>query len=180
MKGIVFTEFLDMVEEAFGLETVDRIIEASALSTDGAYSAIGTYDHMEMVRLVGNLSKETGKPIPALLQAYGEHLFARFSKKFPVFFERPKTCFEFLNSIEGTIHVEVLKLHPDAELPKFKADIVSDREMLLHYQSSRPFADLAHGLIAGCARHYGEDMTIERESFGATAGTNVCFKLTRN
>lgn len=180
MKGIVFTEFLDMVEEVFGFETVDRIIEASALASNGAYSAIGTYDHAEMVTLVSNLSQETGKPIPTLLQTYGEHLFTRFAQKFPLFFERPKSCFDFLNSIEDTIHVEVRKLHPDAELPKFNADILNDREMVLHYQSSRPFADLAHGLIAGCARHYGETMTIERESLGTTEGTNVRFKLTRS
>ena len=31
MKGIVFTEFLEMVEDQFGLETVDDIIEAADL-----------------------------------------------------------------------------------------------------------------------------------------------------
>ena len=31
MKGIVFTEFLEMVELKFGLETVDKIIENSKL-----------------------------------------------------------------------------------------------------------------------------------------------------
>ena len=29
MKGIVFTEFLDLVEDKFGLEMVDNIITAS-------------------------------------------------------------------------------------------------------------------------------------------------------
>ena len=50
MKGMIFTEFLDMVEERFGLAVADRIIEAGGSSTGGAYTAVGTYDHREMVR----------------------------------------------------------------------------------------------------------------------------------
>ena len=33
MKGIVFTEFLDLVEERFGLEMVDVIISQSKLES---------------------------------------------------------------------------------------------------------------------------------------------------
>jgi hypothetical protein len=35
MKGVVFTEFIEMVESDFGFETVDRIIEAADTSTQG-------------------------------------------------------------------------------------------------------------------------------------------------
>ena len=40
MKGIVFTEFLDLVEEKFGLEMVDTIIEQSNLDSGGVYTPI--------------------------------------------------------------------------------------------------------------------------------------------
>ena len=45
MKGIVFREFIDMVESQFSLETADAIIQASSLSTHGAYTTVGTYPH---------------------------------------------------------------------------------------------------------------------------------------
>jgi hypothetical protein len=35
MKGIVFAEFLELVEEKFGLEVVDRILQASTLPSGG-------------------------------------------------------------------------------------------------------------------------------------------------
>ena len=54
MKGIVFTEFLDMVEERFGYEVVDQIISESKLSTDGIYTSVGTYPHSEIVKLLMN------------------------------------------------------------------------------------------------------------------------------
>ncbi|MEK0435552.1 MAG: hypothetical protein RL369_1601, partial [Pseudomonadota bacterium] len=66
MKGIVFREFIDMVESQFSLETADAIIQASSLSTHGAYTTVGTYPHQEMVDLVANLSERTGIAVPAL------------------------------------------------------------------------------------------------------------------
>ncbi len=57
MKGIVFTEFLEMVEAEFGLETADKIIMDSKLASNGAYTVVGTYDPSEMGQLVTNLSK---------------------------------------------------------------------------------------------------------------------------
>ncbi|MFT6414777.1 MAG: hypothetical protein ACJARZ_000109 [Dokdonia sp.] len=43
MKGIIFTEFLDLVEATFGLEMVDIILNASKLPSNGVYTTIGTY-----------------------------------------------------------------------------------------------------------------------------------------
>jgi hypothetical protein len=52
--------------------------------------------------------------------------------------------------------------------------------MLFDYRSSRPLADLAEGLIAGCMDHYGERVRIERMPLAADGGgTAVRFQLTR-
>jgi hypothetical protein len=75
MKGIVFTEFLDLVETKFGLEMVDTILNESELPSNGVYTAVGTYSFTEMVSLLTNLSKETGLVIDDLLLVYGEHFF---------------------------------------------------------------------------------------------------------
>lgn len=59
MKGVVFREFIAMVKSAYSVEVADRIISASNLSSDGAYTSVGTYPHQEMVELVKHLSAET-------------------------------------------------------------------------------------------------------------------------
>ena len=38
MKGIIFRGFLNLVEENFGIETMDAIIEESDLASGGAYT----------------------------------------------------------------------------------------------------------------------------------------------
>ena len=45
MKGIVFREFISMVENEFSIETADEIITASNLKSEGAYTSVGTYPH---------------------------------------------------------------------------------------------------------------------------------------
>ena len=60
MKGIVFTEFLELVEDKFGLEMVDSIIANSNLESNGVYTAVGTYSFSEMLQLLQNLSDNTG------------------------------------------------------------------------------------------------------------------------
>jgi len=162
MKGIVFSEFIEMVEETFSPEVADRIIEASELASGGAYTSVGTYDHAEILELVTHLSEESGVPVSDLVKAFGTHLANRFTKLYPGFFEGVSGAFEFLETIEGHVHVEVLKLYPDAELPSFETRRGSDNEMDMVYRSRRPFADLAEGLIAGCAEHFGDDISVSR------------------
>lgn len=76
MKGIVFTQFLELVEERYGLEVVDKIIYQSKLESQGIYTSIGTYSFSEMLQLLENLRDYTGISIDNLLLIYGEHFFS--------------------------------------------------------------------------------------------------------
>ena len=177
MKGIVFSEFIELVEDKFGIEIADTIIEKSDLPNQGAYTQVGTYDHKEMLTLVTHLSQATGIAVPDLVQAFGEHLLDRFTQMYPQFFEEVNSCFAFLDTIENKVHVEVKKLYPDAELPTFDSKIHSDSHMELLYQSKRPFSALAYGLILGSAKYYGEQISVEMNDMSADNQTKVCFQL---
>jgi hypothetical protein len=180
MKGMIFTEFLDMVETRFGLAVADRIIEASGGSTGGAYTAVGTYDHREMVRMVTALAEETHIPAGDLVRTYGEHLFSYFVRNYPEMFAGLNSTFQFLEKLDGFIHVEVRKLYVDAELPKFQKETPADpNEMIMVYRSSRAFAGLAEGLMAGCTAHFGEQISIRKEDLSGGQGIVVRFTLAK-
>jgi hypothetical protein len=180
MKGVVFSEFLEMVEDRFSPEIADRVIESSALASGGAYTSIGTYDHLELVKLVSNLAAVTGIPAPTLVHGFGKHLFSRFAILYPQLFERNDSAFALLERVEHTIHVEVLKLYPDAQLPKFECEAQGPDRLTIVYRSPRCFADLAAGLIEGCADHFGETIHVEREDLSDGAGAAVRFALTKS
>jgi len=178
MKGIVFTEFLEFVEQQYSPNIVDDIIDASTLSTDGAYTSVGTYDCEELLQLVSALSEVTQTPSSDLICAFGQHLFIYLATNYPQFVEGLNSTFEFLQSIHGHIHVEVHKLYPDAELPSFEYSFPEDGQMVMHYQSKRPLADLAEGLIRGSLAYFGEKVAIQRES-DSRNNTSARFILTQ-
>jgi hypothetical protein len=180
MKGVVFTEFIEMVESQFSPEMADRIITAARLPSGGAYTAVGTYDQGEMWSLAVELSKASNIPVPQLLRNYGKYLFGRFSVIHPRFFREIQSAFDFLQSLESVIHVEVRKLYPDADMPHFEVLDRTDNRLVLLYQSTRHFGDLAEGLMHACAVHFGETIDITREALPAESGSRERFVLTRS
>ena len=163
MKGLVFTEFMNLVEAKFGEDMMDDIIESTNPNSGGAYTSVGTYSHTELVDMVVALSERINTPVPALVNAFGHHLAEVFSSKFSSFFAEATSTIEFLKNIDNHIHVEVAKLYPDAELPEFTFDESNPEQFLLNYRSTRGFADLAQGLIEGTATFYNEDISISRQ-----------------
>lgn len=163
MKGIVFTELMEVLEQQQGPEFVDDLIESCELPSGGAYTSVGTYDYTEMVTLLKALSTKTGLPIDALLDQFGEHLFSRFHTLYPELFIDIKGPIEFLNSVETIVHIEVLRLYPDAQLPKFTTVSLTENSITLAYESSRNLGHLAMGLIKGCLKHYGKNANLSME-----------------
>jgi hypothetical protein len=177
MKGVIFTEFLEMVADKFSDDMVDDIIDDSNLESEGVYTAVGTYSHKEIVQLVSSLSRHTGIEIPELIRIFGHHLFGRFSVLYPGFFTKDITVFNFLTSVEDYIHVEVLKLYPDAELPRFATFQESDDVMIMTYSSPHPFATLAEGLLRGCMDYFGTEAEISSTDLSGGAGTHARFRI---
>lgn len=165
MKGIVFTEFLDYVGEAFGTDVVDDILEDAALVHGGAYTAVGTYPYAEMGALVGALATRVGIPVPVLLERFGSALCRRFAVQFPEFFPAGIGLFGFLASVDNHIHVEVHKLYPDAELPTFALTARGPDAVDFDYDSCRPLEALAEGMIRAASEHFSEPVVIEKSRF---------------
>jgi hypothetical protein len=69
------------------------------------------------------------------------------------------------------------KLYPDAELPMFACDTSTPGRLTMLYRSTRPFADLAEGLIAGCIAYFGEPILMHRDDIANSHGTRVRFVL---
>ena len=179
MKGMVFTEFLELVGRKYGVEVMDLILEATELPSGGIYVDVGTYDHEEMLILVKNLSEAIRIPAPELLKTYGQYLFGRFSVRYPQLFEGVTSSFAFLDRIEGHIHGEVQKLYQDAELPSLQVHWRSEDCIEFIYSSARPFAAFAEGLMRGAIAHFGEAIEV-RQIGAAEDGTFIVFELKKS
>ena len=177
MKGIVFTELLDMVEAKFGHKTLQNTIKNANLPHNGIYVAGGYYPFEELAGIVVSLSKETKIPMPDLLFAYGHHLFSVLIKGYPQFAEGKKNPLEFMESIDNYIHVEVRKLYPDAELPHFHVEHKDEEKIILIYDSPRRLENLAHGLMMGCSDYYKQPLDIQFAPAPEVSPTAVRFHV---
>lgn len=178
MKGIVFTDFLELVEEKFGLGMVDTIINQSELDSGGAYTSIGTYEFSEMLQLISNLSNNTSISIDDLLLAFSEHLFKALIKAHPNLVQHYKAPMELLASIENHIHVEVQKIYPDAQLPTFTITERDDSRMVMIYKSDKALYMLGKGLMQETFKLYKEHAVIDFEKLKED-GTEVKFTIVK-
>lgn len=177
MKGIIFTEFLELVEAQFGLETLDTVLTLAG--DEGIYTSVGSYDHRDLVKLIVQLSKQTDIPPEDLQQVFGQSVFKNLLASLPsdVSLKHSSNTFQFIRHVEEYIHVEVKKLYPEAKPPSFTFITETEESMTVDYHSARCMSHVCLGLIHGCAEHFNEQLDVALEPQNEN-GSCVRFYLT--
>jgi hypothetical protein len=175
MKGIIFTEFLEMVERDYGFEILNGIIDKSKLESNGIYSGVGTYEFKEFGQLVKQLSLVTDIKENELLIKYGHYVFDTFYNNYGDFFANIEHPFQLLEQVDSHIHIDVKILYPDAELPRFETKRIGSDTMEMLYSSKRRMEYFALGLMEASFIHFSINFTINMEDKG---NDTVLFKIT--
>lgn len=160
MKGIVFVELLKMAEDLVGEAAVDAVLDATPLSTGGAFTAVGDYPCSDLVALVSAFSQATTVPGAELQRQFGHWMMNAFKTYYPGFFDSRPDVLAMLEAIEGEVHVEVRKIYPNAELPTFATERLAPDALRMDYSSTRPLVPFCQGLIEGCVDHFGTPASI--------------------
>lgn len=175
MRGLIFTELYELVEETFGFELLDDVLLDLELTNDGAYSSTGNYPFSELLEILVKLHQHTKIPINSLLETFGEYLFKNLLGMHPEF-AISKNVLDFLDDVENYIHIEVKKLYPEAELPRFNIVSKDENSFKFYYISSKKLHYLAKGLIKGLSNHYNQPLEIV---MGLEDEQGVFFEVTR-
>ena len=176
MKGILFTEFFEYVEDRFGIVVLDKVIQKSSLKSEGVYTSVGSYSYTELIQLFTQLSNVTSCTFDELLRSYAERFMYVLHKEYSHFFDKSISCIDFLSSIDDFIHVEVRKLYPDAELPVFRIKEHTKDSLVMVYFSNRGLYLFAQGLILSAFKIYGGGYELITEKI-KDDGTEVVFKI---
>jgi len=179
MLGMIFTELLELVENKYGYEVVDQLLANDQLTSQGTYTAIGSYDHSELLVLVKQLSEIVDTPVRQLVSEFGLDIFVKLIDSHPQILANIDGSFDLLSKIDSYIHVEVAKLYPAARLPQFSFTKIDENHIQLHYRSERPLASFAEGLLLGCACFFNEKFTINRIAQVTNSDSDVIFDIFR-
>lgn len=176
MKGVLFTELIEMMEDLMGLEFTNKVIEEAKLENKGAYTSIGYYQHQDMLKLLDSLGKYIENPRNVVLKSYGEYFFQRTSANYPNKIEQYKNTFSLLKQAPQILDQEIRKLEPKASIPEIKTEYLSQESMKILYHSEEKMSYLLEGLITGCIGYFQESISLKRENLDQE-GTKVRFVL---
>ena len=132
----------------------------AALSTGGAYTAVGNYPSAEFTDLVETLARMEGTPADEVMRDFGVAAFSQFGSLHPAWIEAMPDLYSLLRQIESMIHTEVRKLYADSRPPLINAWREEDGSITVTYSSQRGLVSLCQGLIQGAARHYDDDCDV--------------------
>lgn len=179
MKGIVFTELVDFIERHTSMPVAESIISEAGLENDGAFTSVGNYPHSEAIKLVMSASERLDTPVADLMRQFGNELFVRLLNSHPQFLDQETNdAFGFLSKVESHIHAEVAKLYADSSPPLVQSSLEDDK-MIVSYESHRPFAMIAMGLIEGCCAYFDDTLVVELQGDPNEASSRATFSVTK-
>ncbi|WP_251977703.1 heme NO-binding domain-containing protein [Salinicola avicenniae] len=172
MKGLIFVELMNFLDEQLGDAITEKVVEAASLPNDAAFTSVGNYPSHYAADLVTAAARMTGADAALMCEDFGRFIFQRFQTRFPHLLSRYTSARELLEHVQGHIHEEVKVIYPDASPPQVETH--SDIEgYTVTYRSGRGFAHIAYGLVAQCISFYSEQSDVTWKP-GSTA-TQACF-----
>jgi hypothetical protein len=155
MKGIFFTELVGFLEQQIGIIKADQVLLLAELPNEGAFTSVGNYPAGYALKIVEAASTMTGIPFDRLCQDYGSHLYTRLAILFPTIVAHYRSAEDMLAHVASHIHEEVIILYPDARTPSITTTVEAG-QLHVRYESHRPLAHLAYGLIRQCLSAFGD------------------------
>jgi predicted hydrocarbon binding protein len=177
MKGVVFVKLNEFVDQVWGDEFWEELLDEAQLSSGGVYTTVATYDDEELFCLLKLIELKKGVSIKESQYLFGKWVFKELYNIAPKGAHDFVTTFEFLHAVQDFIHVEVKKLNPDALLPEFDFIDESKSHLSFHYKSPRKMCFFCEGLIAGLAEHTGEQVNIRQSECEHESGSRCVINV---
>lgn len=165
MKGEIFSIFEKFIAKNFGQATYEEALDltASRLSTTKPFVGPEVYPDKDFMLLLESALSIIQLPLQKAVYLFGRFAFEPLAMTVPHLMKRYTCSVDLLRELDGLIHVEVKKVCSGTKPPRFELLELTDGRLELIYSSERRLYDLAEGLLAGMAEHFGEKMDVERE-----------------
>jgi hypothetical protein len=164
VHGLIFFYIQKFAEAVSHGTTTWAVLRSTLKNSEAKYLPSGVYPDADAVQLLDSIAQSEGKPLPDVLERFGEFLAPNLVKVAGAYVEPSWTTLDLLEHTESIIHAMVRRTNPGAAPPVLETVRTAENELQLVYSSRRHLCRLAVGLIRGMARHYGEEISLEEPS----------------
>ncbi|ESP94569.1 MULTISPECIES: heme NO-binding domain-containing protein [Pseudoalteromonas] len=164
MKGHIFILLEEFVSEVAGEALLYDALEACSFDTSTGFVRTENYPDEQLIELVDTVIKKAGISLEKAHFDFGKWLYPRLSGLLPKQFTDYAHPAYVLKQLDDLHHVELKKLYPDAQPPKFQYCALSPIEANLIYTSPRRMFDLVEGVLAGMAQFYGVPLHVTKQT----------------
>lgn len=179
MRGVFFTELLDLVEARHGVLGVERVREAALAPRARAYTAAGSYDYDELERLIAAAAAALAMTANALKTELGAVMMRRLMHDMPFALNGCDDALAAAGRIAELAPQWFRSTHDDEQAPSLVFSRLSDEVVAVDYRSRYPFADVAEGSLRALAALFAEPVDLVRQNAEGPPGCGARFVLRR-
>ncbi|MFI5270084.1 MAG: heme NO-binding domain-containing protein, partial [Chloroflexota bacterium] len=116
MQGVILEEMRLYVVNEFGEAASGQVLERSGRPADHQYDPDHAYPDQELGLLAMRTAEVTGKPIPEVLEGFGEAMVPDMFKYYSILVNPRWSFDDFLLGMEPVLH-SAMQLHTPGALP---------------------------------------------------------------
>jgi hypothetical protein len=176
MHGSILALLKSYAETRLGPQGWGTLLEEAKLKGK-VYMAIAEYPDAEVIAIVGAASKLSGKPIPGVLDDFGQFIVPKLIQMYGSSVKPTWKTLDFLENVEGAIHKLVRMKNPGAKPAKLETSRTGPNDLVLKYSSPRKLCPLAAGMIKGVANHYHQKVSVTETTCMNRGGSCCTFNV---
>lgn len=157
MKGTVVKCIEELVTKKFGLDKWKESLKGAGLPESRFFTTGEDVAEPEVLAILQGISRAVGISMEQVYEAFGEYWSSVYAPVlYDVYFAKAKSTKEMLTNLDQ-IHVAMTGTIKNAHPPRFRYEWKGDKDLIMHYESSRGLVALMPGLIRGLGKYYNDD-----------------------
>jgi hypothetical protein len=179
VHGSIFFLLKKYVINSFSEEMWIKLNKESDID-ESQYELTSNYPIADIVAIINQASKYTGKIGYELQEIFGEYLVPDLFKLYFSYLNPNWKTFDVLENTERVMHGAVRKLNSTANPPILSVTKINANTLIIDYISKRKMSCLAVGIINGIAKYYNEAETIKVVALTDASAEIVQIKVERS
>lgn len=177
MKGLFFTELLELIETDYGLAVVDQVIRTAVPTTDGVYTSMGVYDSKEFFGIIEALALEMNQPRSTFLRWFGRHFFRCLVDRHDRLLDNYPSAINAMQDVNSL--VRTTRIFPfDDQPPEAEFMAAGPAAWRLTIRARLPIQDMVMGALEACIACFDEPLEVSRNDVRAGDEITTRFDIT--